>query len=181
MRVEKVLTSWGGEQRGGKEQGFRDGTVGGDVGGGAVDGDRPVLVEVLRPRAQRWIHDGAGSGAQPCHACRTIASRATAAKHPEQLIDRVVFEGEVLPARGRREIRRAGLVGLELCPPVRAHVVLPHIAEGLRCTRAEQDGHGVDGIEGGLDLFSWPPGGIGFLRPAGRPALARRGHAREED
>src|SRR5207237_6117491 len=120
-------------------------------------------------------------GASSCRACGAGASGPAAAKHPEELIDRVILEGVSVSPRGWREIRWALLVGLEPCPAIRDHIVLPGIALCLRRTTAEKDGATVDGVKSASDPASGPLGRICSLGPGCGPTLTFRGRGHKEE
>src|SRR5205823_1018587 len=146
-----------------------------------VDADRPVFVEIKRRRRQCPVDDDIREGASSCGACGAGTSGPAAAKHPEELIDRVILEGVSVSPRGWREIRWALLVGLEPCPAIRDHIVLPGITLCLRRTTAEKDGATVDGIKGRSDPASRSLSGICSLSPGGGPVLALRWRCRQKE
>src|SRR5207245_10365435 len=115
-------------------------------GGSPVESAGPVLVRVERACRQSLIDDDAGSGAESCHARRARAPSPVAAKHPEELIDRVILERILASARGWLEIRRTTLMRLDLHPAIGRTVILPDIVLTLGWPATEDGGPRIGGV-----------------------------------
>ena len=181
LGIEEVLTAGNCEERAREGESLRERVVRGDIGCRPVDGDGPVLVIVERACQKSLIDDDAGSGAESCHARRARAPSPVAAKHPEELIDRVILEPILASARGWLEIPRTTLMRLDLHPAIGRTVILPDIVLTLGWPATEEDGPRIGGVKRRANPAAGPTRGICFLSPNGRPALAFRGGCDEKE